>query len=262
MVKAIPPIDFVLNGERVTKVELHFKQTFRLEVLPAGIDEYYVSLNSTLPPFVTFDGYALHGRVDRSWKQDLGVFVHAAGLTANASITIVTEGTGLLFEAISGTGQVQCNESTFCPFTTGDAVRVIARLPSFTSAVQCFSQEGCVYQYSFQGHTTPFFSPFAVTDKHLVSMDDSLNITQVIDPVVGIVGVPLPTLLMSIEGLYSSFSISSDNTLGWRMNADGLSLGGEAVSEGEASIAMTLAGDKVLTKKFSVRVQSGYRRVM
>lgn len=70
-------------------------------------------------------------------------------------------------------------------------------------------------------------------------------------------GVPLPTLLMSIEGLYSSFSISSDNTLGWRMNADELSLGGEAVSEGEASITMTLAGDKVLTEKFSVRVQSG-----
>ena len=93
MVKVIPPIDFVLNGERVTKVELHFKHTFRLEVLPAGIDEYYVSLNSTLPPFVTFDGYALHGRVDRSWKQDLGVFVHAAGLTADASITIVTEET-------------------------------------------------------------------------------------------------------------------------------------------------------------------------
>lgn len=264
MVKAIPPIDFVLNGERVTKVELHFKQTFRLEVLPAGIDEYYVSLNSTLPPFVTFDGYALHGRVDRSWKQDLGVFVHAAGLTADASITVVTEETEdeLFFEAISGTGQVQCNESTFCPFAAGDAVRVIARLPSFTSVVKCFSQEGCVYQYSFQGHTTPFFSPFGVTDKHLVSMDGSLNITQVIDPVVGIVGVPLPTLLMSIEGLYSSFSISSDNTLGWRMNADELSLGGEAVSEGEASITMTLAGDKVLTKEFSVRVQSGYRRVM
>ena len=46
------------------------------------------------------------------------------------------------------------------------------------------------------------------------------------------------------------------------MNADELSLGGEAVSEGEASITMTLASDKVLTKEFSVRVQSGCRYVM
>lgn len=262
MVKAIPSIHFILDGERVLKVRLRLKQTFRLEVLPVGIDEYYVSLNSALPPFVSFDGYALHGRVDRVWNQDLWAFVHAAGLTADASITVVTEETEdkLYFEAISGTGQVLCRDSTFCPFAAGDAVRVIARLPSFTSVVQCFSQEGCVYQYSYLKHTTPFFSPFGVTDKHLVSMDGSLNITQVIDPAVGIVGVPLPTLLMSIEGLYSSFSVSSDNTLGWRMNADGLSLGGEAMSEGEASIAVTLAGDKVLTEKFSVRVQSECRR--
>lgn len=262
--KVIPRVLFRLNGEEVTAAQLRLKQAFELAIIPAGIDEYHVSVESSLPAFARFDGYTVRGRVDSVWNQEVTVIVTTADGSAKASIAITTEETAdeLFFEAIAGAGQVGCRGSTFYSFAAGETVQMDCPLPSFNSTVQCSSQEGCVYQYSLGCHTTPFFAPFGVSDVRVISMRGEPAITQVMDPVIGIVGVPLPTLVMGIEGCYSSFSIASTNTLGWRMNADGLSLGGWAIGVDQSSIRMELAGEKTVSQNFPVNIRRGPKCVV
>ena len=60
----------ILNGEEVSMAALRLKQTFELLPVPAGLDEYTVTVNGDLPWFVTFDGVAFRGRVESLWNQE------------------------------------------------------------------------------------------------------------------------------------------------------------------------------------------------
>ena len=81
-------------------------------------------------------------------------------------------------------------------------------------------------------------------------------ITAGMESVIGVVGSVLPTLLLGIEGCYDSYAIDSTNTMGWRMNEDGVSLGGWAVEAGQSTIRMALTGKETMTRNFAINVHS------
>ena len=44
--------------------------------------------------------------------------------------------------------------------------------------------------------------------------------------------------------------------MGWRMNEDGVSLGGWAVEAGQSTIRMALTGKETMTRNFAINVHS------
>lgn len=187
----------------------------------------------------------------------LSVVIRSHGVEAEKIIQITTAQPSLVlfFEAISGFGEVMNADGVFAAFSVGDAIAL--NFPAaFNSTVRCDYQQGCVYQYSLGSHTTPFFAPFGVLDERAIDMTIPSAIIAGMEPVIGVMGSALPTLLLGIEGCYDSYTIDSTNTMGWRMNEDGVSLGGWAVEAGQSTIRMALAGKETMTRNFAINVHS------